>query len=290
MSVATNIDLLATPALSDFPGTVSARLRALEGKTAGRSVDAGWQESLAGLSAAAEGATIELEKIDHANPCASYASAKISVAGQTVAHGRLIVPEGACRPGERVPLVLMFHDAGRPIRGWHHMTRFAALGMAVLALDQGVVEASQARAAMAGLAPAALALARAALGLPFVDPMRVFAWGEGLGGGLAVLVSAALGDRVARCAAMNPLPADAPDVACHLDAAVLAQAVSAELLVGCGLRDELAPAEGQAAIAYGAAGPARIVFYPEHAHERINEFENQVLAFLASPLTASTND
>ncbi|MDY4534956.1 MAG: acetylxylan esterase [Tractidigestivibacter sp.] len=283
MSATSNIDLLALPALRDFPGTVSARLEALRERSCARPVPAGWEAEFEGLLASAVpmGEAVPTPApVGEENPCARYSELRVPRAGGRVVAGRLIVPEGICRPSERVPLVLMFHDAGRPVRGWHHMTRFCALGYAVIALDGGRVAPDAVADALPGLAADALALARAGLSLPGVDPDRVCAWGEGLGGGLAVLVTAALGPRVARCAVCNPLPADRADVPAWLDAAVLARRVTSELLVGCGLRDELAPAEGQAALANAAAGPARLVFYPEHAHERINEFENEALRFL----------
>ena len=35
-----------------------------------------------------------------------------------------------------VPAVIMFSDFDRPVRGWHHMTRFLVLGLAVVALER----------------------------------------------------------------------------------------------------------------------------------------------------------
>ena len=280
MSYTSNAATLATPALADFPGTVSVRLAALERRSLTRPVPDGWEVQLEGLLASAEPAGVELVPVERKNPCATYAHLNVTLSDGSEVRGRLIMPAGTCRPDDApVPLVLMFHDTGRPVRGWHHMTRFVALGAGVLALDQGVVEPERAAAALPGLAAGALALARAGLGLPGVDLSHVFAWGEGVGGALAVITAAALGAQVERCAACNLFPADAEALPAHLDPAVLATRVSARLLLGCGLRDELAAPEGQVAVAHAAAGPSEVVFYPEHAHERINEFENEVLRF-----------
>ena len=279
MSLESNIGLLVSTGLEDFPGTVSRRVSGFARACVRREVPEGWREELCGL-ASGPAATAQLVPVEFENPCASYAEACVPLPGGGEARGRLIVPEGPLRPRGRVPLVLMFHDAGRPVRGWHHMTRFAALGQAVLALDGGTVPVDGAADALPGLAAQAVALARAGLELPFVDRGRVSTWGEGLGGTLAVLVAASMGERVARCAAQGALLADDPRVPAWLDAAVAARLVSAELLVGAGLRDELASPESQAALARAAGGPSRLVIYPEHGHERINEFENEVLRFL----------
>ena len=67
----------------------------------------------------------------------------------------------------------MFHDAGRPVRGWHHMTRFVALGYAVFALENRAEADAQTQFADAQAA------ARAALSLP--TTLNLIAWGEGLG-------------------------------------------------------------------------------------------------------------
>ena len=59
----------------------------------------------------------------------------------------------------------------------------------------------------------ALAVAKAALALPWVDTGRVYTFGEGFGGGLALL-AASLYPAVSRCAALNPLPGDFAALVC----------------------------------------------------------------------------
>ena len=88
------------------------------------------------------------------------------------------------------------------------MTRFAAIGCAVLALDGGEHASENAEAAFSSLIVPALALVRVGSELPGIDPARVYTWGEGLGGALAFAVAAIMPDRIARCAACNPMPLD----------------------------------------------------------------------------------
>lgn len=165
------------------------------------------------------------------------------------------------------PLVLMFHDEGRPVRGWHHMTRFAALGCAVFALQNRPDGAPDQRITDA------LAAACAAAHTAGADHRRLYAWGEGLGGTLAVAAAGLAG--VSRCIALNPL-CTGPYACC----AGFASLMKSRLLMGTGGMDPLAPPEAQAAVFAAAGGPKRHILYPKHAHERINAFEDQMIVFL----------
>lgn len=229
---------------------------------------------------------------------------------------RYIRPAGA----ERAPTVLMYHDYGRGVRGWHHMTRFAAAGYCVVALENRApfldVSAGW-RSAPEGLAAAqlytdAMTAAFAARALPGVDPDQLVTWGEGLGGALAIAV-AAMVPGVVKCAAQNPLPADFRTVweqGCgtglfagmsahfrtqdpahqeaeaffaamsYLDCAQFAEGLRCPLLVGTGAMDALSPAQAQQTVADRAAGPKTQLIYPKYEHERINFFENELLKFL----------
>ena len=292
MSSLTNIDSIVAPELSGVPGTVSARLEALRALMPARALSPAGEERLRDLARAGaparEGARIQ--PVESGNPGAAYAEVGIPVPGAADARARLVMPrstgpvratDGPARQGGGVvPLVLAFHDAGRPVRGWHHLARYAALGCAVLALDAGAVAPGDAAAALPALAVRALATAQAGFGLEGVDAGRVFTHGEGLGGALAIIVAAAWPDRIVRCAVQNPFPLDDPSLPDHLDAACLAPRLRCPLLVGTALLDGLAPAEAQAAAANGAGGGARQIFYPKFAHERINDFEDEVLRFL----------
>lgn len=221
--------------------------------------------------------------------------------------------------GGRVPTVLAFHDFDRPVRGWHHLTRFLALGYAVLALQnrtafpdvsggwRGAPEALE----LTALFSDALTAAHVALSLPHTDPSRLAVWGDGLGGGLALAVAALFQENVTKCAVLNPLPADfrlaaesgsvfyagihthfrfedarrqeedaffeaLDDVDCVRFAPMLA----CDLLMGTALMDPVSPPAAQRAVFKGASCKKRLLVYPKHAHERVNAFEDELLAFL----------
>ena len=97
-------------------------------------------------------------------------------------------------------------------------------------------------------------------------------WGEGFGGTLAIAVAAlAEGVPVRGVAALNPLG----------EALVtLAPRLTVPLLLGTCMMDEIAPPRVQAAIAHHVAGPVRRFVYPKFAHERVNDFEDELLIWL----------
>ena len=82
----------------------------------------------------------------------------------------------------------MYHDLNRGVRGWHHMTRFLALGFGVVAPEAEPFredwKVQPAQAAFRQRYLDALAVAKAALALPWVDTSRVYTFGEGFGGGM----------------------------------------------------------------------------------------------------------
>ena len=181
---------------------------------------------------------------------------------------------------------MMYHDLNRGVRGWHHMTRFLALGFGVVALEAEPFredwKMQPAQAAFRQRYLDALAVAKAALALPWVDTGRVYTFGEGFGGGLALL-AASLCPAVSRCAALNPLPGDFAGLGLpgydELDAANFAPLCRAEVLLGTCLMDEYAPPKGQAAIYNRLTCPKQWKLYPKYVHERVNFFENQMLCF-----------
>ena len=71
------------------------------------------------------------------------------------------------------PLLLMYHDLNRGVRGWHHITRFLALGFGVVAPEAEPFredwKVQPAQAAFRQRYLDALAVAKAALALPWVD-------------------------------------------------------------------------------------------------------------------------
>ena len=284
MLSASNLDVLITPAAVCMPDTVSARLAPLREYGLRPALAADVNDVCARLRAAAAVADAAMTPLAFGNPCASYAVCDFSLADGTSAQARFIMPQGVCRVEEQVPLVVMYHDADRPVRGWHHMTRFAAIGCAVLALDGGVSSLECAAEALESLTIPALALVNVARTLDGIDQSRIYAWGEGLGGACAVLAASVFASDIARCAVCNPLPLDASVKPAGTSLLDLASRMSCPLLVGTGLRDELASTELCAQLAHVSGGEAELIVYPEHAHERINDFENKVLSFFAPAL------
>lgn len=277
-----NLEKLIAPGAVDMPGTLSARLTPLLAPVADAAVPEGTREQTGCLLASAACSSVERTEVDFGNPNAAYYQVELTLADGSKVFARLIEPRGICRPWEKTPLVLMFHDAARPVRGWHHMTRFAALGCAVLALDEGVPSIENVEAAFNSLVVPALALAHAASSLDGIDRTRVYTWGEGLGGALALAVAAIMPSQIARCAVCNPMPLDLTRGSSSINLIAWAPRISCATLIGTGLRDEIAPTEACAQLAHRLGGNAELIAYPEHAHERINEFENKVLSFLAS--------
>lgn len=266
-----NVDELIVPGLAGIAGTVSSRLSDFRDWRGDASADVSELETAA---SDLEVCGLTVTAIDFANPCARYSEVSFELGGYVV-HGRLIEPSGRARASELVPLCLMFHDIDRPVRGWHHMTRFAAMGYAVLALDDVVAGADDlqwgiASPAFVGRVRWGCALAKVARNLDGVDPDRIFAWGEGLGGGVALAVSA-LDERSLACTAVaNPIPGG-------LEA--LSSRVRGSVLMGTSLMDAVSDPKGQFAVFNGLECDRRHIIYAKYAHERINAFENEVVDF-----------
>ena len=78
---------------------------------------------------AAPAGEVLVERLPFQNAQAAYQQWSVPAPNGREIRARYIRParEGA------FPTVLMFHDLGRGVRGWHHMTRFVALGYGRLA-------------------------------------------------------------------------------------------------------------------------------------------------------------
>ena len=266
-----NVDELIVPELVEIPGTVSSRLAEYRDWHGDVQADVSDLETCV-LNLEIQGPSITA--IDFANPCARYSEVSFKL-GTDVVHARLIEPAGRARASERVPLCLMFHDVDRPVRGWHHMTRCVARGYAVLALDDDVVGAGDLQRGIAS--PTFVervrwgcAMAKVARDLDGIDPDRIFAWGEGLGGGIALAVSALDEQGLACTAIANPLPGG-------LEA--LSARVRGSVLMGTSLMDAASDPKGQFAVFNGFECDRRHIIYAKYAHERINAFENEVVDF-----------
>ena len=148
-------------------------------------------------------------------------------------------------------------------------------GYAVLALDDDVAGADDLQRGIAS--PAFVervrwgcALAKVARNLDGMDPDRIFAWGEGLGGGVALAVSALDEQGLACTAVANPIPGG-------LEA--LSSRVRGSVLMGTSLMDAVSDPKGQFAVFNGLECDRRHIIYAKYAHERINAFENEVVDF-----------
>lgn len=261
----------------------------------------------------------ELAEVGIDTPVAAYRELSFaSTDGQTV-RARVLLPKAA---GPH-PLILVFHDMDRGVRGWHHLTRYLAPGYAVCHLEcrpwaKDVTSGWRQGAGslvLAQLIDDVVAMAGIARTLEGVDASRIMTWGEGLGG-LLSMACAALVPGVVKCATFNPTPADfrgsweagASDLAFsgvtrhfreedpaaerldeffgtlgYVDAASFAALLpaGAELLCGCGLMDAAQPPLGcYAAYNRAACAKKELATYPKFVHERINDFEDRLLAFM----------
>lgn len=182
--------------------------------------------------------------------------------GETL-KARYIRPVGE----EKHPLVLMFHAENLPIRGWHYMTRFIALGYAVFAPENRKNVSFEQQTADAFCA------AQIGFSLRHTDANQVFAWGDSLGGTLAIAVSAFFD--VAKCIAQNPLCGGD-----YADCVGFASLLHHPFLMATGGMDSVSPPENQLAVYAAAPEPKRHFLYPKYIHERINHFEDQMIVFL----------
>ena len=268
-----------------------------------------WQAARERATAYAQSLSFVEESVELGNPSACYACVSFDGLDGSRVDARVVRPAGE----GKYPVLLMFHDANRGIRGWHHMTRFVALGYAVVALQsragvEGVLVSeplavgdglgiavrvdtcpyppatgrmldASTSSAIEGTLSDALVLVGLLPRLVGMDGTRVVTWGEGLGGGLALAVASLAGSQ-AVCA-LNPMPAALDARSALLDVALIAEGLACPVLMGtCGL-DLQASVPAQDAIAQGLSDVRRIV-YPRYAHERVNAFEDQMFSFLVS--------
>ncbi|MEA5047480.1 MAG: acetylxylan esterase [Eubacteriales bacterium] len=253
-------------------------MHALESYRAARAVPDNFSEYWHERKDLAQKTTVLREEVlPFRNPMARYSVIRFTGTDGTILEARCLCP----RTAKPVPTVLLFHDIGRDVRGWHHMLRFSALGYAVFALKNrsGWEDGADLyRQDIALLYCDALCASYAALSLDSTDPSNLMAFGEGFGGGLAI-VSAAMMGRPVRCAALNPMPADVPEPFCSMDLVHFAPLLTGSFLLGTGLLDTVAAPEGQYAILHSAVCPSEHHVYVRHEHERNNFFEDELLRF-----------
>lgn len=223
---------------------------------------------------------VAAEPVDLGNPMGIYEHL-------TVSYGDRRLTARCIRPadGARHPLMLFYHDLNRGPRGWHHMTRFLAFGYGVVALEavpfQGDWTKGEPNFRQRYLD--ALAVGKAAMALPWAEEPHVVTFGEGFGGGLALLAAAMLPGDI-RCAMLNPMPGDFRGLGCKgmdmVDLVNFAPLCRGPVLLGTCLMDTYAPPKGQAAIYNNLNCEKQWKIYPKYTHERVNFFENAFVSFL----------
>jgi cephalosporin-C deacetylase len=155
-------------------------------------------------------------------------------------------------------------------------------------------------------------LADVVMGFPEVDESRVSAMGASQGGGLT-LACAALAPKVHRAAPLYPFLCDFRRVwemdldilayeeirtwfkffdprhhreeeffhtLAYIDLANLAPRIEADLLLGCGLLDNVCPPSTQFAAYNRIRTKKRVLLYPDFGHEGIPGFNDEVMRFL----------
>ncbi len=188
-------------------------------------------------------------------------------------------------------MVILFTDAGREIRGRHYLSRFPALGYAVLALgnrnyyrdhvwherdfkDVKYIEQAYTDSFL-----------MVELGKRLYpknekeQEMQFFFTGEGFGGSLAVTAAYML-HKKAGCMILNPCICDLKAGMELYDTRFFAREVKADLLMGTSLMDTISEPLSQAALYHSFRGKKYRRIYPKYGHERINFFENEMLVFM----------
>ncbi|MEE0693526.1 MAG: acetylxylan esterase [Lachnospiraceae bacterium] len=191
----------------------------------------------------------------------------------------------------KYPTILMFHDIDCRIRGWHHMTRFAGLGFAVVALENRISDCKKenrwSAKSLKMCIVDALWTERLTEKFSWADQSRMHTWGEGFGGALAMAAAAWL-PQECKCAVRSPLPIDLQyetteerESAAYVDILNFAELMHGGFLLGTGMMEESSSVRGQFAAFSRVPCAKRHLKYPKYGHERINHFENEVLNFFA---------
>lgn len=265
-----------------------------------------WHQLNERVARHAQTCELDIEPVELGSAVANYATLRLAGLDGEAIECRCVMPRGV----ESAPVVLAFHDATRPVRGWHHLTRFVALGYAVVAMQnrtgvEGMLVAEPAAVGdgwgvvyhMPGELPPqtgrvldaktcealeatycdALVVAHALGRIDQIDANMVLTFGDGLGGALALLVAS----QVPACSAsaFAPMPSALDESCARVDVAQIASGLSCPVLMGMGLLDRQATPEAISAIIDGLLQP-RVLRYPRYAHERVNAFEDELMAFL----------
>ena len=235
-----------------------------------------WQETAAALHPA-----VSCAPVAFGNPCGVYERLTVTFDGRSVT-ARVIRPAA---DGVH-PLLLMYHDLNRGVRGWHHITRFLALGFGVVAPEAEPFREDWEGAARTGGVPPALSRragrgkgrAGAAVGgyRPRVHVWRGLRRRTGTAGSVALPCSVPLrGAESAAWRFFQPWSARIRRVGCsEFRTALPCRGAAGHLPDG-----RVRPPKGQAAIYNRLTCPKQWKLYPKYVHERVNFFENQMLCF-----------
>lgn len=160
--------------------------------------EAGFEEAAAFWRGALQGAEPELSSREEKPEFSSAASRAFAISWRAAdgkkLHARIIEP----RRQEPQAVVCAFHDAGRLVRGWHHLGRWLALGCAVLSPERRFWSEDATEGFVPDV-PDALALVRqeqdAAEALLLAQKLfsgkPSIVYGEGLGAGLGTMAAGA---------------------------------------------------------------------------------------------------
>lgn len=267
-----------------------------------------------------ESMSVSLQRVEFENTAAEYYRIQWKRGGGRNVTAKYICPSVSRQDcGRKVPLIVQFHDYHTLSRSWFHLTRYAGIGCAVLAVDEpgmafvaeemgGPIEGFRMTEAIRdGLAAIKLAKKFAE-----IDRKRMLLYGEGIGAAVA-LVCSALEDEITGCGALYPLGCGYRIVRenhwsggfyrgigeyfrlydakreyedallkklSYIDAENFAPAITCKVLMGVGEQDDVSPPSAQFAAYDRIPGEKELKVYAKHGHELNNFFENSWLKFV----------
>jgi cephalosporin-C deacetylase len=294
--------------------------------------DAYWDRALAEMGAVDP--KVELVPFELSAPYAECFDMYFTGVRGARIHAKYLRPK---QSREKHPAVLQFHGYSINSGDWTRLLKWPALGYTVAALDvrgqgglsedTGGVKGTTLRGQfIRGLddTPDNLLFrhifldtaetARIVMGMPEVDPDRVFATGGSQGGGLTI-ACAALEPRIRRAFPVYPFLSDYRRVwdmdLCklayeelayyfrtfdprhereaevftrlgYIDIQYLAPRIRAELRMATGLMDEICPPSTQFAAYNRMTCPKDLVIYPDFAHEDLPGLDDTIYEFFAA--------
>lgn len=188
-----------------------------------------------------------------------------------------------CKDG-RYPVIVVFSDYNQRAKGWQYLTRFSALGYAVLGMEHAQAIPDWREVDLKQYYRDCFLAAQVIRKQPELQKENIVFYGEGLGGTAAIAAAAMLSENTC-CMVLNPLFGDRglsgknpSDI--YESPVLFAPLLKGQFLMGTCLMDEAALPFGQYAIYHGAVCEKKHVIYPKHAHERVNFFEDEVMKML----------